>query len=85
MAWLAEQIREADEAGQTIAIYHYSPTEPANLRRMTMARREADALAWVTACDDGPDAQTAHVRLLRYNEDDTRALATVGAALLEEG
>ena len=44
----------------------------------------ADTLDWAaTARSDGPSATEARERLLRYNEDDTRALATVRAALVD--
>jgi predicted RecB family nuclease len=42
----------------------------------------ADTLDWInTAREQGPDAIDARERLLRYNEDDTRALATLRHAL----
>jgi len=125
--WLTGQVARAEGAGQSLAIYHYSPTEPASLRRAlyddsrlgaltdrmvdllavvrdhyngvagkslkTVAGRfgaawhtpevtGANTLDWVDAArGSGPDATAARERLLRYNEDDTRALAVLRAAL----
>jgi hypothetical protein len=121
--WVAGHIANAEEAGQTIAIYHYSPTEPANLRRAlgedarvgllndcmvdlltvvrdhyggiadkslkTVARKfgatwptpnatGADTLEWIEAArGEGASATEARELLLRYNEDDIRALAII--------
>lgn len=125
--WLEAEVRRAEDRGRTVVIYHYSATEPANLRRaldgdprvgplidgmvdlLAIVRDHfdgvagkslrivagkfgatwhtpeaigADTLDWVeTARSDGPSAADARQRLLQYNEDDVRALATVRASL----
>ena len=125
--WLSDQVAQTEGVGKSVAIYHYSPTEPANMRRtliddsrvghltdrmvdLLAAVRDhydgvagkslknvgrrfgatwhvpgatgADTLEWVDiARGNGPDAASARERLLRYNEDDTRALAVIRAAL----
>ena len=121
--WISEQIANAEGAGLTVAIYHYSPTEPANLRRAlgedarvdvlndrmidllaavrdhydgvadkslkTVAQKfgatwrtpnatGADTLEWIEAArGEGGSAAEARELLLRYNEDDIRALAII--------
>jgi hypothetical protein len=128
--WVAQHIISAEQAGRTVAVYHYSPTEPANLRRVLgddphvdlLADRMidllvvvrdhyegvaakslksvaqhfgatwhvpgatgADTLSWVEDARgaNGPSATEARERLLRYNEDDVRALAIIRDQLAE--
>lgn len=128
--WVTDHVTRADESGKTVTIYHYSPTEVANLRRacdndarieliaehmvdllpvvrdnyegvagkglksvagilgatwQTPGATGADTLAWVEqARGRGTDAPKAREQLLRYNEDDTRALSVIREALADE-
>lgn len=34
VGWLTDMMKKAERDGRTVAIYHYGPTEPANLRRI---------------------------------------------------
>lgn len=128
--WITERIDRAEGDGQTVAIYHYSPTGPANLRRAlgedtrvgflndrmvdllavvrdhyggvadnslkTVAQKfgatwhttdatGADTLEWIEAArGQGAGVTAIREQLLRYNEDDVRALAIIREALESE-
>ncbi len=44
VGWLSQVTTDARDAGRTVGIYHYGPTEPANLRRVMAGDERLDVL-----------------------------------------
>ena len=73
VGWLTEVLGTANDAGRTVAVCHYGPTEPGNLRRILAGDRRVDAL-------DGLLVDLLAVVRDHFDGVGGRSLKSVGAA-----